>query len=159
MPMPTSILPREISTQSRRVRFVSDSVMKQTGDVKNIIDRNELDSHADTCVAGANSLIISRTGDKVNVKGFNSTSQFKNIDIGTVAYAVDSHDTGETIVCIVNECLLFHSSMKYSLLSTTQLRAHRTRVIDTPRQFDESSSHSIASPILTTDLHENPKFS
>jgi hypothetical protein len=151
-PMPTlmSIEPRIISTISRSERFVSNSMMESMTQQASSSDRHELDSHADTCVAGANCIVLSTTGEKVTVRGFNSNSQVNNIPIGTVASAVDSPQTGETFIAIINEALIFNESMQYTLLSTTQLRANRIKVNDTPRMFDYNSKHNIIAPIQST---------
>ena len=48
-------------------------------------DRNELDSHADTNVGGANCVLIDDTGEFATVHSFSSEQRpFNNVPIGTV---------------------------------------------------------------------------
>ena len=113
---------RSISTAGREVRIVSESVLKANrSKAIKPVDRNELDSHADTCCTGTNCIVLSQTGHKVNVRGFNNKSRVSDVNIGSVAYAYDS-TSGETFIIIVSEALLFVDVMQYSLLSTTRLR-------------------------------------
>ena len=148
---PKSLEPRILSTVSRFERFVSNSMMASITQNIDSSQRNELDSHADTCVAGANSTILSTTGEKVTVKGFNTKSEVNNILIGSVAYAVDSPDNGETFIAVIHEALLFQDSMQYSLLSTTQIRCNKVQVNDTPRMFDSGSLHNVIAPVQRPD--------
>ena len=116
-------------------------------------ERLELDSHADTCVAGSNCLYISSTGRSVTVSGFSSElAPISNIDVATVATAYTSPENGRTIILIINECLYFGDRMGHSLLNPNQLRNYGVLVRDVPLQFRESSTHSIYLPGPSLDL-------
>jgi hypothetical protein len=103
----------------------------------------ELDSHADTCVAGANFVTLFDTGESVNVHSFTpEQSPVKTVPIGTAATSYVCND-GEVVVLVLNQALLFGDRLPNSLLNPNQLRAFGHVVEDAPRQYDPNSSHSI----------------
>jgi len=107
-------------------------------------NRASLDSHADTCCAGANTLLIAMTGRTVNVYPFSKElSSMSGIPIATVAMAWDNPDDGKTTCLVLNECLYMGDRLQNSLLNPNQLRANGLQVDDIPRQFDPKSTHSI----------------
>ena len=129
---------------SRSVSVARSSVSKE---------RLELDSHADTCVAGSNCLYLSSSGRSVTVSGFSSELvPISNIDVATVATAYTSPVNGRTIILIINECLYFGDRMGHSLLNPNQLQNFGVLVRDVPLQFQESSTHSIFLPGPALDL-------
>jgi hypothetical protein len=86
-----------------------------------IVDRSELDSHADICCAGANTAGIYYTGTKVNVQPFTNTYQaIKDIPVAQVATAYDCPPTGRTFLLIVNEALYFGKKVPFTLLRPNQ---------------------------------------
>ena len=94
-------------------------------------ERLELDSHADTCVAGSNCLYLSSSGRTATVSGFSSElTPILNIDVATVATAYTSPVNGRTIILIINECLFFGDRMGHSLLNPNQLRNYGVLVRD-----------------------------
>jgi hypothetical protein len=113
--------------------------------------RCELDSHADTCVAGANTILLEKTGRVVNVLPYNTDyAPKKNIPIATVATAWDDPKTGKTYIMVLHETLYFGDQLPYTLLNPNQIRANGLKVDETPRQFDAHSMHSIV--IVDHDL-------
>ena len=71
-------------------------------------DRAELDSHADTCCAGKNTVLLEETGREVTVSSFTPEQDaIKGIPIGTVAGAYESEKNGQTYLLIWNETLYF----------------------------------------------------
>ena len=108
----------------------------------------ELDTHADTCVAGANTTVLDLTGKTVSVTPF-CESEYEAIDeipVATVATAYDCPATGKVYVLVINEALYFGARMNHSLLCPNQLRANGVRVDDCPKQFDGKSLHCIYVP-------------
>jgi hypothetical protein len=104
----------------------------------------ELDSHADTSVAGSNFVVLFETDQLVNVHSFSAEqAPLKSIKIGTAATAFIDLKSGETFILILNQALLMTDRLKSSLLCPNQLRAYGHTVHDTPRLYDETSSHSI----------------
>ena len=109
--------------------------------------RSELDSHADTCVAGANTTPMWFTEQRVSVSPF--IGEYKPLDdipIASIATAWDNPVDGSTIILIVNEALYFGERMPYSLLCPNQLRYNGLIVNDIPKTFDTKSTHSIIIP-------------
>ena len=81
--------------ESRRIGLARSSARQE---------RLELDSHADTCVAGSNCLKISSSGRSVSVAGFISElDTLSAIEIATAATAYTCTNTGRTIILIINE--------------------------------------------------------
>ena len=92
------------------------------GDI-NSEGRLELDTHADTCVAGANTVVLDLTGKHVSVTPFceEEYEPITEIPIATVATAYDYPDMGKLWVLIINEVLYFGSKMANTLLCLKQL--------------------------------------
>jgi len=110
-------------------------------------NRSELDSHADTCVAGANTVPIYFTDQNVSVSPFiGEYAPLENVPIATVATAWDDLSCGRTILLIINEALYFGDRMGHSLLCPNQLRCNGVTVNDVPPVFGSNSSHSIILP-------------
>ncbi len=111
------------------------------------ISHVELDSHADTCVAGANCVMFEDTGQRVRVSAYNEVyDPVEDVPIGTALTAWTSPEIGETFIFVLNQALIFGDSLKHTLLCPNQLRAHGLQVSDVPKQFDKNSSHSIFIP-------------
>ena len=109
--------------------------------------RCELDSHADTCVAGSNTIRVSDNDRLVTVHAYSHEYKpLKDIPVATVATLwVDPKD-GQPYILIIHEALYFGDRLKSTLLCPNQLRANGLLVDDVPRQFDTKSSHSIYVP-------------
>ena len=104
------------------------------------VDRSKLDSHADTCVAGCNMVVLEDSGQTVCVTPF--TSEFnalKWIPIVSAAMAYNCPTDGEIYLLIFNECLFLGERLPVSLLCHNQLKAFGLFVCDTPQQFDADS--------------------
>ena len=108
--------------------------------------RCELDSHADTVVAGANTLHVSDEGRVVTVHGFSEELESVTAPVATVATLWDHPETGQPYILVMHEALYFGDRLGNSLLCPNQMRANGLRVEEVPRQFDPSSSHSIHDP-------------
>ena len=149
--------PTNDSTNKRRYvmattvlrRFVINSNVTDHQDANNCV---ELDTHADTCVAGSNTVVLDLTGKSVSVSPFCETeyNSIEDVPIATVATAYDCPVTGRVYVLVINEALYFRDKMHHTLLCPNQLRAHGLKVDDCPRQYDKNSTHSISIP--DTDL-------
>ena len=114
---------------------------------KACVDRSELDSHADTCVAGCNMVVLEDTGLTVSVTPFSSEyDALKGVPIVTAATAYDCPTDGETYLLIFNETLFLGDRLPVSLLCPNQMRAFGLSVRDTPQQFDSDSTHDISFP-------------
>ena len=88
----------------------------------NVVNRTELDSHADTCVAGANMTPLWYSDCQVCVSPFIGKYQpLSNVPIASIATTCDHPETGETYLLIMNEALYFGDRMNHSLLCPNQL--------------------------------------
>jgi hypothetical protein len=117
-------------------------------------NKTELDSHADTCVGGANCILLMDSGETATVHSFSGEQKpFASIPIGTIATSWTDERNGETFVLVFPESLYFGNRLTHSLLCPNQMRAHGVRVDDTPRQFDGTSSHSIVVEGLKIPLY------
>ena len=102
--------------------------------------RIELDTRADTCVAGKNFRVIELTGETVNVTPFSDEYEaIGDVPVATVATAYTCPKTGETVILIGHQHLLFGERMNHSLWNPNQLRNHGAKVYDCPKQFDMDS--------------------
>jgi hypothetical protein len=110
----------------------------------------ELDTHADTCVAGANCIILEESNQTVNVSAFTDSHEpLTNVPIITAATAYDEESTGTTYILILGQAIYLGNQMKNSLICPNQLRANGLVVEDCPRHLaprDNPSSHSIFAP-------------
>ena len=95
----------------------------------------ELDTHADTCVARANTVVLDLTGKQVSVTPFceEEYELIAEIPIATVATAYDCPDTGKVWILFINEALYFGSKMANTLLCPNQLWQHGIVIEDCPR--------------------------
>ena len=108
-------------------------------------NRCELDSHADTTVAGRNCRLFSETGKTVFVSPFSeSYDPIPGIPIGSAAMRWTNPENGEPLLLVFNEALFFGQKMQNTLLCPNQLRSNGVVVNGTPRQFDAASPHSIS---------------
>lgn len=121
------------TSRVRRVHRVSmDTAQNIT--TAGVVGRNEMDSHADTCCAGANWTLIGLTGQTCDVSPF--TQQYaavKDVPIGTCATSV-TDESGETLILVCHQMLWFGDSLPHSLLNPNQLRHGGTPVRDDPTQ-------------------------
>ena len=90
--------------------------------------RCEMDSHADTYVAGNNCIVLEYTGRYATVEAYSPDYPSKRIPIATVATAYDCPTSSATFVLIINGALYFGESLKFSLLSPNQLRDNDVHV-------------------------------
>jgi len=84
-------------------------------------DRTELDSHVDTCVAGANTTPLWSTDQSISVSPFiGEYRPLQDIPVGSVATAWDNPHDGSTRILVINKALYFGNRMPYSKSTTEQ---------------------------------------
>ena len=105
-----------------------------------------MDSHADTCVAGSNCVVLEYTGRYATVEAYSPDYPSKRIPIATVATAYDCPTSGATFVLIINEALYFGDALTFSLLSPNQLRDNDVHVDERHRQHAPDSIFGIHIP-------------
>ena len=113
---------------------------------REVLYRTEMDSHADTCVAGAMYLLIRDEGKTVSVFSYNDEYKPVTVTIGTAATLWEDPTSGQPYILVINQALFFGDKVQMSLLNPNQLRANGLRVDDVPRQFLRNSTHSIYFP-------------
>jgi hypothetical protein len=96
--------------------------------------RCELDSHADTCVAGPNFQVDEYTGEHCNVMPYSSDYQpLKDIPIVNVSTAFTDPSTGETIRLQFNQVIVWYGHrLTMSLINPNQMRHAGLTVSDDP---------------------------
>ena len=113
--------------------------------------RCELDSHADTCIAGHGFAVYEETGDTCMVYPF--SEKYKPIRVKIVnAITTYTNRKGVNYILLFNN-VLYLPDMEVSLLCPNQLRDHGLIVEDCPRQFDSSSGHCISTRMGTWSFH------
>jgi hypothetical protein len=128
-----------VSTRNRTIRSIS--MASGEGSLLN----TDLNSHADSCVAGANCLMLEESGRKAKVSTFHPNARsFQDIPIVTAATLYQDRN-GRSIIVIIHEALWFGEASQ-TLLCPNQLRANGVIVNDIPRQFDPDSKFSIVDP-------------
>lgn len=93
----------------------------------------ELDSHADSIVAGSNCVILTYSGKECDVSPYREDYEtIKNVPIVTAATAWQSPITGQTYILVFNEAIWMGDHMNHTLLNPNQLRHYGVRVQDDP---------------------------
>ena len=124
----------------------------------------ELDSHADTTVAGSNCTVLHYTGKECDVSPFRDDFEpIKNVPIVTAATAWQSPSSGQTYILVFNEALWMGDTMDSSLINPNQLRHFGTYVQDNPssaqplfimtEDLEFSMNLSMAGTIIYADTH------
>ena len=93
----------------------------------------ELDSHADTTVAGSNCIILNYTGKVCDVSPYRDDyAPVTGVPIVKAATAWQSPHTGQTYILVFNEALWMGDSLDHTLINPNQLRHYGTAVQDNP---------------------------
>ena len=121
------------STLRRKIASDTKSQSNTKDDKTCVYGRCELDSHADTIVAGANCVILQHTGKECDVSPYREDyDSIPNVPIVHAATAWQSNDTGQTYILVFHEALWMGPSLEHSLINPNQLRHYGTRVQDDP---------------------------
>jgi hypothetical protein len=114
-----------MSIRSKRQREikaidVTNSIFKS---IKGTEGQCELDSHADTCVAGANFLAWDFTGTTCEVSPFTDAYEsMKDVPVVSAATAWTNDDSGETFILLFHQVLWYGNKLSHSLLNPNQIR-------------------------------------
>jgi hypothetical protein len=104
----------------------------------------ELDSHANTSVAGRNFTLISEPTRMVTVHGYSpELTQVPKIPVASAATVWLHPNTAVEYLLVLHQCLYFGNCMEHSLICPNQMRSSGLIVDDTPQQFCVNSTHSI----------------
>jgi hypothetical protein len=152
------MLRRRINTciTSQRSRVVSHIRSKQNQSLNVVHGNCELDSHADTSVAGPNCVVLEYTEQVVKVSAFSEELEtIEGIPIVSAATAIDDPRTGTTTILVIGQALYMGGKINNTLLCPNQMRAYGLNVDDTPVHLapkDRPSTHSIYSPDESFDI-------
>lgn len=93
-----------------------------------------MDSHADTCVAGPNFVILEFTGEQCDVTPYTNDYQpITNVSVVNAATAYTDETSGVTVILRFNQVLWYGKRMKMSLINQNQLRHYYgVKVSDDP---------------------------
>ena len=120
----TGIGTRSINAVSRSDEF---------GTEEGNIARCEMDSHADTCVAGPNFKILELTGEQCDVTPYtNDNEPIINVPVVNAATAFTDESTGETVILRFNQVLWYGKRMTMSIINPNQLQHDGVTISDNP---------------------------
>ena len=129
--MKVAMIKRQSPGLDRRVISSQDTVENQT--TIGTIGRNELDTHADTGVAGVNWRVIEFTGDQVEVQPYSKEYEaIRNIPIAKCATVWTNPETGQELLLLADQMLWFGSRLDHSLLNPNQIQEYGLKVYDDP---------------------------
>jgi hypothetical protein len=110
----------------------------------------ELDTHADTSLAGANCKVIAYTEQMVEVSPYHPKDEgIKNVPIVQAGTAYDHPESGESYILILNQALYLGDQFPIMFLNPNQARANQIIVDDIPRCLvpdPKTATHSIYFP-------------
>jgi len=111
--------------------------------------RSELDSHADTCVIGEDSLAIHDFNRPVNATGYDPNQPVaKALQTVSAALAYDDPVNGEVIILVVHQAIHI-PHLSHNLLSPFQMRLNDVTVNDIPRFLNDNpteTTHTLSVP-------------
>ena len=122
---------RSVASSKSSLRVSQATVGAATSSVK--YGRCELDSHADTTVAGSNCIVLQFTGKECDVSPYREDyDSINNVPIAHVATAWQSPETGQTYILVFNEALWMGDTLPHTLINPNQLRHFGVEVQDNP---------------------------
>ena len=119
------------STNRRNIAAMKANKNKPSSEFK--IGKIELDSHADTIVAGSNCIVMHYTGRECDVSPY--TKEYKpiqDVPIVQAATAWQSPESGQLYILIFNEALWMGDTLDHTLVNPNQLRHYGITVQDNP---------------------------
>jgi hypothetical protein len=101
------------------------------------IARCEMDSHADTCVAGPNFVVDEYTGENCDVTPYSNKYQpIMGVPIVNASTAYTNPETGETVILRFNQVLWYGKKLDMSLINPNQIRYNGLVVSDDPTDWN-----------------------
>ena len=124
---------RNVSTIRSTTRYRSIHALDAVYSDPGAVARCELDSHADTCVAGPNFQLDEYTGEHCDVTPYSSDYQpLTNIPVVNASTAYTQKETGETIILRFNQILWYGNKLTMSLINPNQIRHAGIALSDDP---------------------------
>lgn len=127
----------QIKTSARNIRSSAAPTISSQRAVedKNFSSRCELDSHADTTVAGRNCLLMNYTDRSCTVHAYNDDyDPLPDVPVVKAATGFTSRN-GRNYILVLNEAL-WMPNLDHSLINPNQLRDYGVQVQDNPYDMD-----------------------
>ena len=149
-------------TQTRRISILSTRRIGKARSAQYVKDPttvghiayNELDTHADTCCAGANWTILELTGEVCEVTPFlDSYHPKQQVPLARCATVWTDPDTSTEYLLVCDQMLWFGDALRNSLINPNQIRSYGLLVNDDPFTSDDDfgiSSDTVFIPFDTT---------
>ena len=117
----------------------------------------DLDSHADQCSVGSNSLIVHDYDRPINVSGYNPSGPVdKDLKTVSAVLAYDDLVSGETLILMVNQAISI-PDISHNLLSPMQLRLNDVVVNEVPRFLtEEVTDHTRSFLVIPIEDESTP---
>jgi hypothetical protein len=115
----------EFKTTNRQVGGIRVISSNKKGAI--VQSQIEMDSHADTIVAGSNCVVICYAGKECGVSpctDAHACEAIKSVPIVQAGTAYDNTDTGETFILVFNEAIWIGNKMEHTLVNSNQLRCN-----------------------------------
>ena len=101
--------------------------------------RCEMDSHADTCVAGPNFVIIEYTGEHCDVRPYlDEYKPITDVPIVNASTAYTDPKAGVTLILQLNQVLWYGKKMQMNLINPNQIHHGGLVVSDNPTNHDRT---------------------
>ena len=105
-----------------RHRSVSAVERKEKVIAPGFVTNCEMDTHADTCVAGPNFRVDEFTGEHCDVAPYSSDYKpIKDVLIANASTAFTTDKTGEMLILQFNQVLLYGKRLSMSLINPNQI--------------------------------------
>ena len=117
----------------------------------------DLDSHADQCLLGNNTLVVHDYDKLVNVVGYDPRGPVtRSLHTISGALAYDCPDSGETYILLVHQAI-HNPKLEHNLLSPFQMRLNDVIVNETPKFMTETPTEKDHA-IVVTDPETNDEL-
>jgi hypothetical protein len=139
----------QLRTSQRYVGSSGPSRLIASNQSQNREGKAELDSHADTTVAGSTCRVIEFTEKSCDVFPFSESYEpLTQVPIAKVGTAFDNPTTGETYILVFGQALYLGDKLDHTLICPNQARCNGVIVDDVPRHLshDKKSTHSLYFP-------------
>lgn len=118
--------------------------------------QTNLDSNADQCGVGSNSLIVHDYEKPINISGYNPNGPVaENLRTVSAALAYDDPVSGATVILLVHQAI-YIPAINHNLLSTMQVCRNDVIINDTPRFLTDNVTDHTHSIVILMDGGDTP---
>ncbi len=153
---------RKVMMSQTQTRTRTRTKSRNNVTIEGTIERNNMDTMADTCCVGSNWLMIEDTGNMCDVYPFKEGYEaVKDVPVATCATLVEG-ENGADFILIGHDMLYCGQEMKRSLLNHNQIRDHirhqQRRVQDNYTRRDEEFGIDTGEIFIPFDLDGSAVF-